>query len=318
MSRSTLTMEETKEANARLYDLLESGRGEDDNIKTAADEITSFTRTTIREDGFYRRIIPPQMITDNTQLTRDELTDKPTILVDREPDSPAAISMGFGDFPDVLYIYGSRYRVNFIRIATYMFSKDVDELRTYQMDLRQVISDNAIRDMMAEEDGKLIRAVNNALIGLNQVIAQTGVAQHVEINDVISRESLWESLKTMPTAPTNLEPHTILLNQLTIKDVGKLTFSQMGGPLAEEIMRNGWTLQTFLGKQWVITIKKGLVPTGTMYHFSDPTFIGKHFQLSDTVMWVKREGPMIYWYAYETVGGAIGNLGGLARVDFTG
>lgn len=317
MYGSTLTMEEQKLANEQLYELLASdGPGSDENIKRAADEITDFTRTTIREDGFMRRILPPRMITDNSMLQRNVDTDKPSIVIDREPNSPAAITMGFGDFPDMMYVRGRRYRIMFYRISTYMFSKDVDELRTWQMDLRQVISDNAIRDMMSEEDAKLIRAVNNALVGLNQTIAQTGVAQYVQVNGGISRESLWESLKTMPSAPTNLETHTILLNQLTIKDVGKLTFSEMGGPLAEEIMRNGWSLQVLMGKTFIITIKKGLVASGTMYHFADPTFIGKNLQLSDVVMYVKREGPMVYWYAYETIGAGFGNLGGLARIDF--
>ena len=63
-----------------------------------------------------------------------------------------------------LYIRGPRYLVMMDRIVTPRFTKDVDELRTWIMDIRQVLSDNAIKDMLAEEDGKFITAVNTALV----------------------------------------------------------------------------------------------------------------------------------------------------------
>ena len=33
-------------------------------------------------------------------------------------------------------------------------------------------------------------------------------------------------------------------------------------------------------------------------------------------MFVKREGPMLSWYAYEMLGGGIANVAALSRVDF--
>ena len=41
--------------------------------------------------------------------------------------------------------------------------KDVDERRTYVIDIRQVLNDNMIKDMLAEEDGKFIAAFNAVL-----------------------------------------------------------------------------------------------------------------------------------------------------------
>ncbi len=90
----------------------------------------------------------------------------------------------------------------------------------------------------------------------------------------------------------------------------------MGGTLSEDIMKNGWSLQEFLGVKWVITIKKGLVATNTMYQFSDPKFIGKSYILEDTTMYIRREAYMLEFFAYETMGGSIGHTSGLARIDF--
>lgn len=310
---SVMTQEEAKEASRVIFEKLSSR----DPIleKQASDAVQDFTRTKMREDGFYRRIMPPTPVT-NEDLDRQVDTDKPVIIVDKEPDSPAAISIPFATLPVNLYIRGPRYRVMFDRIATPRFTKDVDELRTWIMDIRQVLSDNAIKDMLAEEDGKFIKAVNTALVGAGLTVPTSGTVQHEVIAGGISRDTLCDSLKVMPNTPSNLEVHVVLVNNITIKEVMKFGHNEMGGPLSEDIIKDGWSLQKFLGVNWIITIKKGLVPTNSMYQFADPKFIGKSFVLEDTTMYIRREAYMLEFFAYETMGGTIGHTSGLARIDF--
>lgn len=145
--------------NEELFSQLETPGME----KNALDAVNEFTRVRVREDGFYRKIIPPVQVS-NDDLDRQVDTDKPVIVVDKEPGSPAAISIPFATLPINVYIRGPRYRVMFDRIVTPRFVKDIDELRTWQMDIRQVLSDNAIKDMLAEEDSKFLTAVNTALV----------------------------------------------------------------------------------------------------------------------------------------------------------
>jgi hypothetical protein len=311
---SIMTQEESKLLSQTIFEKLAS---RDSNLeKQAVDAVNDFTRTKMREDGFYRRIMPPIPLS-NDDLDRQVDTDKPVKIVDKEPDSPAAISIPFATLPTNLYIRGDRYRVTFDRIVTPKFTKDVDELRTWHMDIRQILSDNAIKDMLAEEDGKFISAVNTALVGAGTVVPTSGVIQYRQLSGGVTRSNLWDSFKIMPGTPSNLEVHSVLLNNITIKEVAKLNRNDMGGDLSEEIMRNGWTYSEFMGVQWIITIKKGLVPTGTMYHFADPKFIGKSYLIEDTTMYIRREAYFIEFFAYETLGGTIGHTSGLARVDFT-
>ena len=284
--------------------------------KRALDAVVDYTRYRMREEGFYRRILPPIMVS-NDDLDQQVDTDKPVKIIEREPDSPAAISIPFATLPMNLYVRGQKYRVTFDRIVTPRFTKDVDELRTWHMDIRQILSDNAIKDMLAEEDGKFISAVNTALVGSETTVPTSGVIQYKELSGGVTRSNLWDSFKIMPGTPSNLEVHSVLLNNITIKEVAKLNRNDMGGDLSEEIMRNGWTYSEFMGVQWIITIKKGLVPTGTMYHFADPKFIGKSYLIEDTTMYIRREAYFIEFFAYETLGGTIGHTSGLARVDFT-
>jgi len=311
---SMMTQEESKLLSQTIFEKLAS---RDSSLeKQAVDAVNDFTRTKMREDGFYRRIMPPIPLS-NDDLDRQVDTDKPVKIVDKEPDSPAAISIPFATLPTNLYIRGDRYRVTFDRIVTPKFTKDVDELRTYHMDIRQILSDNAIKDMLAEEDGKFISAVNTALVGAGTTVPTSGVIQYKQLSGGVTRSNLWDSFKIMPGTPSNLEVHSVLLNNITIKEVAKLNRNDMGGDLSEEIMRNGWTYSEFMGVQWIITIKKGLVPTGTMYHFADPKFIGKSYLIEDTTMYIRREAYFIEFFAYETLGGTIGHTSGLARVDFT-
>ena len=311
---SQMTQEESKLINEALFEKLSSR----DPVleKQAIDAVNDFTRTKMREDGFFRRIMPPLPIS-NDELDRQVDTDKPVKVVDKEPDSPAAISIPFATLPQNLYIRGPRYRVMFDRIVTPRFTKDVDELRTWIMDIRQVLSDNAIKDMLAEEDGKFMRAVNTAMVGQGVTVPTSGTVQWEGIAGGITRDTLWDSFKQMPSTPSNLEVHTVLVNNITIKEIAKFGRGEMGGDLSVDIMRNGWSLREFMGVNWIITIKKDLVGNNTMFHFADPKFIGKSYVLEDTTMYIRREAYMLEFFAYETLGGSIGHTSGLTRTDFT-
>ena len=283
--------------------------------KNALDAVNEFTRVRVREDGFYRKIIPPVQVS-NDDLDRQVDTDKPVVVVDKEPGSPAAISIPFATLPINAYIRGPRYRVTFDRIVTPRFVKDIDELRTWQMDIRQVLSDNAIKDMLAEEDSKFLTAVNTALIGANQIVPTSGVIQWETVWGGISRDTVQESLKIMPKTPSHLEVNTVLVNNVTIREILKWGYDEAGGDLSGDMLKSGWSEIDLMGCKWVVTIKRNLVPDDTMYFFGDPRFIGKSYLLEDTTMHIKREAFMIEFFAYETLGGSIGHTGGLARADF--
>jgi len=303
---------ETQLLNETLFEQLDTPGME----KQAIDAVNDFTRTKMREDGFYRRILPPLQIS-NDELDRQVDTDKPVKVVDKEPDSPAAISIPFATLPINVYIRGPRYRVMFDRIVTPRFVKDVDELRTWVMDIRQVLSDNAIKDMLAEEDSKFIAAVNAVMIGPDTPVPYNGnVVQWETIEGGITRETLSDAKKIMPKGPSSLEVHTLLINNVTIKEVEKFGRDEMGGDFSQDIIKNGWSESEFMGMRWIITIKRDLVPDDSIFMFADPKFIGKNFLLEDTTMYIRREAYMLEFFAYQTCGGSIGHSGGLARADF--
>jgi len=305
------SLSDTQALNSALFEQLATPGME----KNALDAVNEFTRTTVREDGIYRRIIPPVDV-GNDDLDRQVDTDKPVIIVDKEPGSPAAVSLPFATLPTNVYIRGPRYRVMFDRIVTPKFQKDIDELRTWQMDIRQVLSDNAVKDMLAEEDSKFLTAVNTALVGADTIVPLSGVIQWETIFGGITRDTLQESFKIMPKTSSHLEVNTVLVNNVTVREVMKWGRDEMGGSHSEDLMMNGWSERRFMNVDWIVSIKRNLVPDDTILMFADPRFVGKSYVLEDSTMHIKREAFMIEFFNYETIGGSIAHTGGLARADF--
>jgi len=302
----------SRATNAQFIEMLD---GSPEMQKTAGDTVTEFTRVRNREEGVMRKILPPLTIT-NEELDRQVDTAKPVRIVDKEPNSPAAISVPFGTLPINQYIQGPRYRVMFDRIVTPKFTCDVDELYTYDMDIRQVLSDNAVKDVLAEEDGKWFMATNAALLGQDVVIPLTGIAQWRSIDGGITRETVAEALKTLPMTPMHLEASVMVINNVSVKEFYKWGRDEIGGDLAEEILQNGLAERNIMGCRMIITIKRELVPDNSIYMYAEPNKLGKCFLLSDTTMFIDRRAYMLEFFGYETIGAAIGNIAACARVDF--
>jgi hypothetical protein len=303
---------DTKLTNETFLSYLETPGME----KRALDAVVDYTRYRMREEGFYRRILPPVQVS-NDDLDQQVDTDKPVKIIEREPDSPAAISIPFNTLPMNLYIRGQKYRVTFDRIVTPRFTKDVDELRTYRMDIRQILSDNAIKDMLFEEDRKFIAALNAAMGGAaDATVTQSGLVQWETIYGGITRDTLQDAFKILPRTISRLEVGTCLINNLTIRELMNFGREEMGGDFSQDVFKNGWAEQNFMNARWIISIKHDLVPTDSIFMVADPKFLGKSFLLEDTTMYIDRKAYMLEFFAYETLGGAIGNTNAVARADF--
>jgi len=286
-------------------------------VKEAQDETNDFIRTQVRERGIYRRVIPMKEATDD-MLTPQVDTDLPVIVEEMQPDSPAAVSVPFRTLPSNWYVQGKKFRVTFSRIQTPQFQGDVDVLRTWKMDIRQVISDQASKDIMAEEDRAFISALNNALGTADTANPITNVVQWETIYGGITVDTVLEARAIMMKTPSNLAPTTVLLNQVTANQLLKLNAVETSDNLSEQLLKEGvGALEgLFSIPNWIVTIKRGYVPDDSMYFFADPEYIGRSYSLTDVTMVVKVEGPIVSWWFYETVGGTIANVSGLARADF--
>ena len=75
-------------------------------------------------------------------------------------------------------------------------------------------------------------------------------------------------------------------------------------------------LTKLMGVNWLITIKKTIVATNTVYFFAGEKWLGRFGVREDATMYVKREAYMLEFFSYECIGSIIANVAGVARANF--
>lgn len=285
-------------------------------VKEAQEGVNDYLRIRMREDGFARRILPPYTVTP-ADLDRQVDTPKPVIIKDIEPNSPGAYSVPFGTTPMDHYIMAPRYRIMFDRILSRRHNADVNNLLTYDMDIRQILNDFLLKDIMAEEDRKLMAVVDSIVGTVNTVNSTLESCLNITVG-ALSRQSLSHSMKGLPSTNRHLNPARGLINNITVWDVAALDRNDIGGDLAEELFTNGFAERNIMGLPWAITIKTDLVEDNELYIFTEPKYMGDFCVLDDITVSTKHEDYFLEFFAYECIGATIANTASCSKVQFTG
>lgn len=308
--------------DAQLRDMIADGSRA--NLEKVAQTASDVTRTQIREGSFANKILPPENI-GNEKLTKT-MTEDLIVIDELEPDSPGAKYVPFETVPEGEIITGSRYITPMARIVTPMFTKDIDQLRTYDYPIRKVLTDNSIKDGMATHDRKFIETVNSIVMntegGPGTVHPVTGKIQLLDLDTPIDRDSFTEATKMLPRGNANgkfvARNYLMLAHENTLRDVLKLDRNAIGGDLAQEHWKNGLTETTIMGIKAISTIKNNLVPEGWVYFFAEPSFLGHNYTLTDWTMYLNKEAFFIKWFSYWLGGFSFGNIAGMALARFDG
>jgi hypothetical protein len=135
---------------------------EDGRVKEAADEGSRFIRSKLRQESFAREILQPIELSPD-EIDRDEHTDQPKKIIEKEPDSSATF-VTFKGSGQRTFFRGPRYSVFFGKVESQHFMKSKFELLTYQNDIRKILTDNSVKDMADIEDRKFIETIDAALV----------------------------------------------------------------------------------------------------------------------------------------------------------
>jgi len=306
--------------DAQLRDMIADSP--DGPITKVAQAATDVTRTQIREGSFANKILPPEPI-GNEKLTKT-MTEDLIVIDELEPDSPGAKYVPFETVPEGEIITGARYITPMARIVTPMFTKDIDQLRTYDYPIRKILTDNSIKDGMATHDRKFIDTVKsivmNTLRGPGSAHPVTGKVQFMDFEEGLNRDTFTEATKMLPRGNAAgkfvARNYLMLAHENTLRDVLKLDRNAIGGDLAEEHWKNGLTSTTIMGIKCISTIKNHLVPEGYVYFFAEPSFLGHNYTLTDWTMYLNKEAYFIKWFSYWLGGFSFGNIAGMALARF--
>lgn len=310
--------QKTRELNEFFIESI-CGRGKGTPMQKRAEETaTSYIRKQIYEGSFYNQILP-QVKIDNSDLNEDITSRKPYKIVEIEPRATGAMTVQFGTLPNSLLMEAEKIPVYFNRIQSQMYIKDVDELRTIKMDIRQILCDQQVKQMEWELDRRFIYAVNDAIT----LPYDTNRSANLKVNkmfekysDGLTREAFIDSTNIMRKSSCHLSPNKVLLNTITYTEFLKWGFEEHGGDKSQQVLYNGSINDKLMGLDISATIKRELIPDGRVYYFAEPKFLGRNYILEDPTMWVRNEAYWVQWFMYQTVGGCIANLEAVACADF--
>lgn len=270
--------------------------------KEAGVASTAFVRQKLREDGIARKILPPQAITA-AELDR-QLTEEPTVICEKEPDSVAA-TLPFLGRSEIRYWTTPRYPVTFQKLASNDFRKSKFELATYRTDIRTVLQENSVKDIQYQEDAGFLTNI--------QTIA-TANSNSVTISGGFSKTNLLAGVKQY--LARQLPVGCILMSQQMYTDMLAFPSTDIGSPAASSLYMGEAVLDDFFGYKIITTNKVDLVASNKAYIFAPPQYLGQFYELQGATVFLKAEMDFIEMTTYEAVGIGIGNVNGAFILSF--
>jgi len=300
---------QTQQVSAQFINSNFVRKVEDGRTKEAEAEGTAFIRQKLRQESFAREIIEPVMLGDD-EIDRDENTDQPKKIVEKEPDSVATF-VPFNGTAQRTWFRGKRFSVYFGKTESQRFTKNKFELMTYQNDIRKILSDNSVKDMSDQEDQKFTDT-NNAIIGLNLAVQRTLAASFNSSAFKLAFQALVD--RRQPIGK-------LLMTKSLYYEALDLPATSVGNDVASRHYDLGIEAEEKLwGIPVVSTIKREIVDEPatrrSAYVFSPQNYLGVFFLLQDATLYIKQEADIIEFWSYAAPGIGIGNTLAMQRIDF--
>lgn len=291
-----------------------SGDGALEKVAAAASHTT---RRRMREDSITPAIIPFEEI-NNSMLDRAVDREDPFMICEMEPNQFGAKSMNFNDTGDTAPFYLDKYLLNFSSNTTPEWTKDINLLRTYRSDVREMITDNSLRDLSRMKDHAFMKLVNDIVGSRHGVASQeTGEIQNVMLPGRLTRQNWVNCIKYLNQRA--LLNGVFLCNFITFTEFQRWTRDEMGGDMSQELILKGngaFQKASFGGIDFIVTLMTDLVPNGVIYQFTKPNYLGRAGVLEAPKMYVRKDKNIIRFSCRETLGCTIANMGGVQKVTF--
>lgn len=287
--------------NASFVHKIESGM-----VKEAEEAASAFIRQQLYEEGILRRLF------ESRTLTADDLdpeldSDKPSIIVEIEPDAPSATFVPFKGTGDRRYFNGKRFRVYFGKVEAPRETKSKFELMTIRMDIMSWLKDKHVKAIHQEEDSLFLGTCDD-------IITNSAGAQAVTADPTGTfKDAFVKGLQAMTTM--RLPVGKVLMNKNTYLESSKLKVEDIGFAPQEKRFKDGLEDEdSFMGYPVVTTIKDDLVKENEIYFFAPQDYFCKFYHLQDATLFLKNEADMLTFHTYEAPGIGIGNTKGVIKL----
>lgn len=287
--------------NTAFFNKLDSGL-----IKEAQEAAGAYIRQQLYEEGVLRRLFTPRIVTAD-ELDPQTDSDKPSIIVEIEPNAPSATFVPFKGTGDRAYYNGMRFRVPFGKVEADRMSKSQFELMTIRMDIMTWLKENQVKQVQGQEDGLFMDTVNAIITDASGAQSTTAGVTDTFLDAFMLGVKGLTSFK--------LPMGKALMHKNTYYESAKLKMDTIGSEHVGNRFTDGIETETsFYGFPVVTTIKTEVVPEGVIYFFPPQEFFCKFFLLQDATLFLKKEADMIEFHTYEAPGIGIGNTHGVYKV----
>jgi len=296
---------ETQQVSAQFVNSNFVKKIEDGRIKEAAAEGSAFIREFVRQESYAREILTPVLLQDD-EIDRDENTDEPKKIVEKEPKSVATFVQFQGAGPRT-WFKGPRYSVFFGKTESQHFTKSKFQLMTYQNDIRKMLSDNSVKDMADQEDKKWQETVD-ALIALNPV------EQNINAGGFNST-AFKQGFQKMVNRRRPIGKMT--MTKSLYYEALDLVATSVGNDIASRHYDEGVESEEKLwGFPVITTIKSTIHDPKKAYIYSPENYLGNFFLLQDATLYIKQEADTITFWTYAAPGIGIGNRLSIQSITF--
>jgi hypothetical protein len=296
---------ETQQVSAQFVNSNFVKKIEDGRIKEAAAEGSAFIREFVRQESYAREILTPVLLQDD-EIDRDENTDEPKKIVEKEPKSVATFVQFQGAGPRT-WFKGPRYSVFFGKTESQHFTKSKFQLMTYQNDIRKMLSDNSVKDMADQEDKKWQETVD-ALIALNPAEQNTGATG-------FNSSAFKAGFQKMVGRRRPIGKMT--MTKGLYYEALDLQATSVGNDVASRHYDDGVENEEKLwGFPVITTIKSTIHNEKKAYIYSPENYLGNFFLLQDATLYIKQEADTITFWTYAAPGIGIGNRLSIQSITF--
>lgn len=296
---------ETQQVSAQFVNSNFVKKIEDGRIKEAAAEGSAFIREFVRQESYAREILTPVLLQDD-EIDRDENTDEPKKIVEKEPKSVATFVQFQGAGPRT-WFKGPRYSIFFGKTESQHFTKSKFQLMTYQNDIRKMLSDNSVKDMADQEDLKWQQTVD-ALIALNP--AEQNIAAGA-FNSTAFKSGFQKMVgRRRPIGK-------MTMTKGLYYEALDLVATSVGNDIASRHYDEGVENEEKLwGFPVITTIKSTIHDPKKAYIYAPENYLGNFFLLQDATLYIKQEADTITFWTYAAPGIGIGNRLSLQSITF--
>ena len=302
--------------SAFVSDLLSN----DESIrKMASEDVNNWLRTYQRQDGVWRKIIPPTPVTSSDFAEAVETRD-PFIINTIIPRSMGATTVNFDTGTATTSMYADKYKVFLQRIMTPKYRIDKMYLAAYKGDLLAVFKDLSLQDILQTEDFMGISLANATAGEKGKVNEATGIKHYVNAGPDINIENITFGVQGLTLSSDNINPAQGLVHRSFWWDlIGVFKADAVGDRLAEAAVvgKTGVLEESLAGIAWRTALDRELIPMRSMYIMAAPEYCGDFLTYEEASVFTKVEDNIWFeMFAHETIGMSMPYGGCLVRVDF--